>query len=643
MDEPNDVSCFINQNVDVPQDPLPQRPLGGPSMPSPVSSGLPDLGDACDTNSPLKQPVEESSESPFTVNEEARHKVPEARDGPEAEPAPASIAEEVYEFSIVQPHCGSFVDIDVSSHFPPSFKSHFQERHKELSAIERPDPADFLDIGLTSHIAPSFKPLFQERQKELSTESRCHSGSVLSEAHLQTSAISSRITARFSTSFEHHISEPWKEGIPEDDISESLQSSDGGDESCRPSPLDNEEASSSLLPSDLNSDSCSHRAPSVLEAEEASASGEQEGGESQGVSTIHSAQRSPLRDSSVYKASEASSAERRSSMSPAIMSPLPGMRAEIPHNRAHTPQFVSTSLSTPCSSVPSTPHTSGANVQSSPATEHTPASVSPSRFSYYVQESPVPIHVKNSELLSTDAVPVKSQGIMRSLKFGSPTRPVRTHIAAAEEFAPNTPQVGTAPESTPKGESKYAPYQSSSHTPTMSTPETSLGKSTYFSPVRPQRSRALLFSTPEKVRSTEVPVAKLGTPSTSQRFKSPQTGGSMEPPRFMSPPKSQTLSAPATPVPQTPVRSILYSPPKRTRFNRGSLFSTDTREEDGAKTPGPSVDEAKATIDAACDATPDLELSTDPRSREESFNVLKDPPSITSKELTYVSAASTLR
>ncbi|KAG6547866.1 hypothetical protein Mapa_010686 [Marchantia paleacea] len=633
-------SRSTNENVDVPQEPLPQRPLGGLSMSSPnVSSGLPavlfptSVDVAFDTNFEMKQRVEKNSEAPSTVNEVAHHQVSKVPDGPEAEPAPASIAEEVYEFSIVQPDSGSFLDIDVSSHFPPSFKPHFQERNKELSSIERPDPVDFLDIGLTSHFAPSFKPQFQERQRELSTESSCHSGSVPSEVHLQTSAISSRTTARFSTSFEHHSSQPWKEGIPEDDISESLQSSDVGEESCKPSPLDTEEASSSLLPAELNSESCPHRDSSVLEAEESAASGEQEGGESQEVSTIYSAEQSPLRDSSVYKALEATPAEHRSSMSPAIMSPL-----SIPQNHSHTPQSVCTSLSTPCTSVPSTPHTSGASVQSSPATEHTPASFSPSRFSYYVQESPVPVYVKNAELLSTDAVPVRSQGIMRSLKFGSPTRSARTQIVA-EELAPNTPQVGTAPESTPKDESKYAPFQSSSHTPQTTTPETSLGKSSYFSPVRPQRSRALLFSTPEKVRDTEVSVTKSGTPSSSQHFKSLQTGGSMKPPRFMSPPKSQTLSAPATPVPQTPMRSILYSPPKRTKFNRGSLFSTDTDEEDVGQTPGPNGDEAKASMDAACTATPDLELSTDPCPREESFNPLKDSPTVTAKELSYVSAA----
>ncbi|KAL2622738.1 hypothetical protein R1flu_002943 [Riccia fluitans] len=533
------------EDVDVPQDPLPQRPLGGQPLSSPpVSTPSSDAVSHSTKKIPSEGNLDAARSSIGEDFQDVSAEVPYVK---------GENSEEVYEFSVVKAGHVKSRGSEISSHFTSSFKPHFHGRSRELNLAEKSSDAD---VGLTSHFAPSFRPKFQETQRGSVT------GSGPCEAHLLSSAISSRTIKRWSSSCE---------GI-----------SAGVEEDCTHSLVVLPEGSSSdSRVRKLNVDSEALGEKKIADIPEACLT----------VREAQNAAASTPRAGDKFLESSAA----------VIMSPC---SRKIAENVA--------GCSTPASSargaadsVPNTPHT-GINPLSSPPEVHTPAFLSPSRD--YYQYSQTSETVKRKEAASNDSAvpPVRT---MRSLKFGSPIRPPRPSFGhnQPDGIAPCTPQVGVT---SIEGTSSKSTFHNRS---AVATPEAStMGESSYLSPLRPQRSRALHFSTPEKVLNGGASSAtkSLSSPSSwEQNFKSPQVGtpsGVMKPPRFMSPPKTRTLSAPATPVPPTPVRSILYSPPKRTKFNRGSLFA-DSEEAERERAPTSHKLEADpgVTLDLPSE-TPDL-------------------------------------
>ncbi|KAL3697503.1 hypothetical protein R1sor_011579 [Riccia sorocarpa] len=205
--------------------------------------------------------------------------------------------------------------------------------------------------------------------------------------------------------------------------------------------------------------------------------------------------------------------------------------------------------------MPNTPYTGGITGIYSPPECHTPAFLSPSRGYQYSQVCET---LKRKEASPSDsAAPVtRSQGTMRSLRFGSPMRPPRLPPTGSsnqpEGPAPRTPQVGmTSVEVTPSKPSHFqSPSSRNSTSAVVATPEPNptLVEASYSSPLKPQRSRALQFSTPEKGHDGGAPSAAAkssSTPISSSKIpEGATTGGITKPPSFMSPPKAQTLRAP---------------------------------------------------------------------------------------------------
>ncbi|KAL3691208.1 hypothetical protein R1sor_004859 [Riccia sorocarpa] len=588
------------EDVDVPQGSLPERPLGGQSLPSAAVS--------------VSTTIDPKNQSPNGKVVAARqtNSNEEYQEVYNAEvPAVKGVAklrensEEVYEFSIVQARHVSERKSEIGSQFSSSLKPHFQQRERELSLVEKSPVPEIPGRGLSSHFSPSFRPKFQETQKEILSGSNTSSGSGPSEAHLLSAAIASRTIKRWSSSSED-ISEPVLEAV-----------------------ISGEGSSSGRRTEDLN------------------------------AGTV------PLREKEKVELPEFSPAIKESPSGQQILSSTPSTgekfllssAAMTPCSRRKTEELVS--ISTPSSSartsgdsMPNTPYTGGITGIYSPPECHTPAFLSPSRGYQYSQVCET---LKRKEASPSDsAAPVtRSQGTMRSLRFGSPMRPPRLPPSSnqPEGPAPRTPQVGmTSVEVTPSKPSHFQSPSSHISSSAVATPEQNptLVEASYFSPVKPQRSRALQFSTPEKGHdggASSAAAKSLSTPTSSSKIpEGASAGGIMKPPMFMTPPKAQTLRAPATPVPPTPVRSVLCSPPKRTKFNRGSLFSgEEASEEAEERVPSPASHklefDAGLTLDIPCE-TPEVNVVSEARVKAESFATpVKEATFEVGKVSSYVSEA----
>ncbi|KAL3697504.1 hypothetical protein R1sor_011580 [Riccia sorocarpa] len=197
------------EDVDVPQGSLPERPLGGQSLPSlAVSVSTIDPKN----QSPNGKVVNTARQS--NSNEEFQEVCnAEVLKGAKGVAKLRENSEEVYEFSIVQARHVRENKSEIGSQFSSSLKPQFQQRDRELNLVEKSSVPEIPGRGLSSHFAPSFTPKFQEAQKEILSGSNTSSGSGPSEAHLLSAAIASRTIKRWSSSSEDIISEPVHEAV----------------------------------------------------------------------------------------------------------------------------------------------------------------------------------------------------------------------------------------------------------------------------------------------------------------------------------------------------------------------------------------------------------------------------------------------